>query len=773
MQGLSNRAARLLAIASMLLIASCQSNDPFGCYQAFEDGAYEQASSNCAEAYKRTGEIEYAHTAASASYEIGSISVLENWIKRLSGTSAEIGLWTLLARDHFSKGEYSESDQAYQNDFEIQKKANDYAGAATSLYGRAYTAWEQADYHKTLEFAAESFEFAVTADDQSQQINALYMLFSAFEDLGYHDSAEEVLQLIKVRIPEDDHAQQVYYLVNEGALRLRQERMSLARKSLEDSLELASVNGDSRTLRSIYMNLIEANLSLGDIGAAESSMTEALAYVVADSATPTALLLYQALIHGAKKEYEKSIEVLQSALRNDDITLYWKWQIFYEIGLMAEALDKKPLLLSSHKRAIIELENFRDTLQTSELRASVIEQQRQPYEALFEYYAEKNEAKSALDVFEKAKARAFLDAYVQALDELPKPHSMEAGFQEASNANEVLNDLLPVMSSSSITYPQQANDLIKALDGRNVLAYFYAKKELWVLGVSEDSVKIKRVYSNTDDLNQLIGQFSGQINDSALATTLGEILLPKEIIDSQSERLYIIPDENLEGMPFAALKIDGKFLAETHVISYMPSINGLLQMENRSGNQSTTEPVVIGDPHNDLPNAREEAKEIAHILRVSPVLGDIATDQVFYQSQHSAALHVATHSGFKANGPWLSLSNNEITSIDIFNNKIAPRLVTLASCASAGNEGHGLWGALPAAFLAAGSKAVLASLWTVDDESVRDFMNEFYLQDALLDPAKALAEAQRNAIKLNKPVKDWSSFVLLGTNSAFNMGEIL
>ncbi|HEX3129288.1 MAG TPA: CHAT domain-containing protein, partial [Thermoanaerobaculia bacterium] len=60
-------------------------------------------------------------------------------------------------------------------------------------------------------------------------------------------------------------------------------------------------------------------------------------------------------------------------------------------------------------------------------------------------------------------------------------------------------------------------------------------------------------------------------------------------------------------------------------------------------------------------------------------------------------------------------------------------------------------------------RAVLASLWSVEDEPARRFVLRFYAEGGLRDPAPALARAQRAAIAAGEPPSAWAPFVLVAT----------
>ena len=105
---------------------------------------------------------------------------------------------------------------------------------------------------------------------------------------------------------------------------------------------------------------------------------------------------------------------------------------------------------------------------------------------------------------------------------------------------------------------------------------------------------------------------------------------------------------------------------------------------------------------------------------------------------------------------------------DIYNSDLSSELVVLSACQTALGEdvnGEGLVG-LNHAFMSAGARSVVASLWKVDDRATAALMDKFY--DAMfqkgMSPAAALRSAKREMMR-DKQWNDpyfWAGFVLQG-----------
>jgi CHAT domain-containing protein len=108
------------------------------------------------------------------------------------------------------------------------------------------------------------------------------------------------------------------------------------------------------------------------------------------------------------------------------------------------------------------------------------------------------------------------------------------------------------------------------------------------------------------------------------------------------------------------------------------------------------------------------------------------------------------------------LADGLLASGEIVDRGIAADVVVLASCASADPLDRDELGPLANAFLAAGSSAVVATQWSVEDVIARRFVEGFYAAGGARSPIRAVAAAQRRLLDERVPVAAWSMFVVVG-----------
>jgi CHAT domain-containing protein len=182
-------------------------------------------------------------------------------------------------------------------------------------------------------------------------------------------------------------------------------------------------------------------------------------------------------------------------------------------------------------------------------------------------------------------------------------------------------------------------------------------------------------------------------------------------------------------------------------------------------------PVVVGNPTGDLGSAEFEAREVGKALGVKPLLGEEAElQEVIPRLSDAPIIHIAAHAEFVPSSPLdsgIMLADGVLTARDAMVVDIAPDLLVLSACQT--GTAHGVTGEelanMAHAFLAAGSRSMLVSLWDVDDETTAQLMTSFYrMRREGLDKAAALKSAM-DSVCSDHEYSDpyyWAGFVLLG-----------
>jgi CHAT domain-containing protein len=259
------------------------------------------------------------------------------------------------------------------------------------------------------------------------------------------------------------------------------------------------------------------------------------------------------------------------------------------------------------------------------------------------------------------------------------------------------------------------------------------------------------------------------------------LLAPARAHLERYPRLVIVPDAGLHYLPFQALHDGTRYLAESHVVSYTPSLTALdFCRQLRPGSQGRML-VMAYSVGGRLPAVVAEARAIAPLFPEATLCcEEEARRPVLVEgSGEYEVVHLATHSRFRADSPLFSsleLADEPLWVYDVYNLRLRASLVTLSACDTGQGRlrGQELLG-LTRGFLAAGAASVLVSLWAVDDRSTAALMRAFYgrLQSGL-NRAGALQAAQESMLRSDtlawRHPAHWAAFCLVGADGRSGQG---
>lgn len=266
-------------------------------------------------------------------------------------------------------------------------------------------------------------------------------------------------------------------------------------------------------------------------------------------------------------------------------------------------------------------------------------------------------------------------------------------------------------------------------------------------------------------------------------------VIPRHIWDGITE-LVVVPDSTLLRLPFEMLTVLGQAepIGACLDVCYLPSVMVGVGMcaapPRRAAPQSFVgfaEPAGVDLP---LPLSGREVSEVAAMIG-----GDArahraaAADKLTVHETASTAriVHFATHAviddrtpmesylqlsapseALRTNRPYL---DDRLRAREIIRWKLAADLVVCSACRSADGRwraGEGVLG-LTRAFLVAGARAVVASLWPVPDDRAYAFMQCFYRHyTSGMNVAASLHLARRDVRSEHPDPYDWAGFVVVG-----------
>lgn len=318
-------------------------------------------------------------------------------------------------------------------------------------------------------------------------------------------------------------------------------------------------------------------------------------------------------------------------------------------------------------------------------------------------------------------------------------------------------------------------------DGAEIVYYYLRDTAVILLHIGPHSIHVRNVFLPRFALREKVkGLLDSMSKQSVafrtdLANQLFLFLIQPVLQWVHSDHLILIPQGELEGLPFQALQdpANGIFAGERFQISYAPSAAILLRLKKQR-NLAGGSLLAAANP--SLPGAQAEIKNIASLY---PAHQKVWIDKLILKSEFEQRtgsydiVHLAVHGEF-GDEPLLSHVNlaadgngdGNLNAAEMFGLSLEHvRLIALSACETGrvrttrANEIQGIQQAL----LFAGAQSLLVSAWKVEDFSTSEWMKVFYREAQSKSPAEAARQAIREL--RSKPAyrhpHDWAPFLLI------------
>lgn len=749
----------LLALSALASVGCKKGGE--ACASLDAERAPERALAVCRGEAERAGaQGDAVRQARAAVAVVNALTALKDdagviaWAARVGDLPGAAKVWRRAAQAHERREEPQAMKAALRRSAALWEQAAQPGEGAYDLHLLRQQLFAEGQLLPALELARRERQLALTSDDAVMRWASFQGLFALLDEIGDYAGAKALLREQQARTDPKDTPSMRSLRFCEGLMFFREGRLELAKLAYRDALAMVDPETPAEELRPDYYNLVEIEVLLGDLAAAEQHLAAAVASLTAeaDVNARSARAFFTALVALAKGEPGAAEAALAPALAPAPApapAAFWAWQLEELFGKVLEAQGKGEQALAAYRRSIVVIEAMRRELAVDALQVALRERKRAPYEAAFELLARRGEVAAAMQVARAMWQRGFVESF-----------DVPAG--EGDGSSDAAAARLRGLSSLA---PQLAGEAPGQAPGRSadVLAFVEARGALWRYQRRGGEPTLERLALAAAEARQLVSALRANPDDAATAGRLAEALLPAPRRPLSGERtlpLAVIADASLAGLPFAALRRGGRFLVEERTLVYWPSLEHVGRADPAAA--AAPGPVAVLAPSSGLAAARQEALELSAGLGATPRLGDAATIAALKDSSAAQLLHLAAHGGLSPGGAFVRLADGEVTATDIVTWKVAPRVVVLASCASGARPSGSMWGALGGAFLAAGSEAVVATLWSVEDAATAALVRGFYAAGGARDPAAALAEAQRRAIAAGVSPRQWAAFVTLG-----------
>lgn len=266
--------------------------------------------------------------------------------------------------------------------------------------------------------------------------------------------------------------------------------------------------------------------------------------------------------------------------------------------------------------------------------------------------------------------------------------------------------------------------------------------------------------------------------EEALASSLHNLFGPvadllREEHAAGRRHLVIVPHAGLHFAPLHLLYLDGRPLAETWAVTYLPNVALLEREVITRADAGTLASVGIGFTDGRLPpipEAVEEARAVAAEFGTTALIDEDATEEAVFAALGTARLfHIATHGEHNVAAPAfqsLHVADERVSAHELLRLDLSGLdLVTLSACETAlgrFDAADNLRG-IPASLLLRGASAIVGTLWPVETRTSQDFFTTLYRQlrrgSSRLD---AFTQAQRQTRAAHPQYRDWGAFYYTG-----------
>ena len=674
----------------------------------------------------------------------------------LGDRSGEGRAYGSLGIAHRSLGDFKTAIDYHKRHLQIAKELGDRSGEGHAYRNFGNSFCSLGDLKKAMDYYERDLKIAKELGDRSAEGNAYGNLGTGHFILGdfktaidYHECHLKIAKELGARSGEGS----AYGSLGKAHHSLGDFKTAI--DYLERHLKITKELGDRSGEGKAYGNLGVAHRSLGDL--------------------KIAIGYHELLLKTAQELNDKFSEGLACL----------------NLGSDFECLDQVPVAIEYYQLGITLLNDIRDRLQLNdELKISLRNQYQRAYASLWRLMLADGKVREALLSAEQGRAQGLRD--LMALN-----YSLEVNCFKSVKENGTICELFSSLALNTIFMAIGENELIfwvcqkgkevelrrKRIISQDEINTFF-RSLVTKIGARDYVDCEDRSLPLTGDKRLTVerapqdGRQTKNLNDEqrALSTLYDTIIGPIQDLFSGCE-LIVIPEGHLCLAPFAAFKSpDSKYLCESFRIRVAPSLTCLKMISDCPENYHRKSGVLlVGDPLvknlEPLPCAREEVNMIGKMVGSTPLVGRHATkDEVLRRLGSVALVHIAAHGSMETGGIALAPKSGEekviLTMKDVKQVQLRARLVVLSCCHSAHGEikAEGVVG-IARAFLGAGARSVLVSLWAIDDKATLEFMRNFYHH---LVERKSASEALNQAMNCMREsqefsaVAHWAPFVLIG-----------
>ena len=726
--------------------------------------------------------------------------------KTNSNRKEEEDTYKKLGKDNFSLSDFQKAINYHNQSLSIAKEVGDRVGEgrAYSNLGNAYRSLGK--FQEAMNYHNQDLSISQEVGDRAGEGRAYGNLGNAYQSLGkfqeainYHNKDLSIAQEVGDRAGEG----RAYGSLGNAYFGL--DNFEKAWKYYNKVLSVVKEVGDRAGVGRTYGNLGSVHRSLGNFQQAIDYQEKSLSIAkeVRDRSGEGVAYCKLGRAYWSLEEFQQAIDCLRQyrSIAEEVGNKFHEGDAYCRLGSCLLELGCWNEALFHFITSVEILDAIRDSCISEDvLKISFRNLCKQAYSCLWQVLVMLQLTDEALYAAEKGRAQALVDA-------LKINYGLTSLSLKSNESEEELTIILKKISVSTVFVAVQ-KETINMWVLRKERKAIFRQADLKVESGHEDyfavllETTLKNIRAGVDvrcENRSLDERKDNQTSSTEKDDQTSE--LSHDTIDCfkplynavigpiedllDGDELIVVPDGALSLAPWAAL-------SESLRIRTVPSLTSLkFIIDSPDEYHCKSGALLVGDPclkkvtnkwgnpiYDELTYAKKEVEMIGEILKCEPLTGEAATKQEVLRRIGSVALvHIAAH-GSKETGAialapdprWESTNSEEeeylLKFSDVQAVKLRARLVVLSCCHSGQGEvsSEGVVG-IARAFLFAGARSVVASLWAIDDEATMEFMKSFYQH---LRGGESTSTALQRAMKYLRDSdnfsapKYWAPFVLIG-----------
>jgi CHAT domain-containing protein len=661
------------------------------------------------------------------------------------------------------------SEVLFKRAFQVAQHYDQAFLASKALGNLGMLQMQQYHFADAVDLFNASLEEARRVDSQASIVKTTINLGWAYRRMGDLDRASELFQLAERKAEQLGMlTDQTLVVMSLAMIRFIQHDFSAAEREYQQALRLARLVNNPQQLAFCLVDLAQTEIEENEIDLAEKHNNEALQLErsLKDYDTELYSLVNEAQIASLRADDLSAEALLEKVIRDARANVEVE-VLALSISARIETQLKHNEAARMHFNAALQsLERERKSLGRDELKLPYPTNAKDTYSDYIQFLVSQSMPDEAFRVAELQRARTLTDGL---------------GFNDSNS--QTFNAAQAEGAALRLRHP--------------ILSYWIGTKASYLWIVLPDHTQLF-VLPGEDRIRPLVERYRAHLvgalggNDLADAdgSELYRILIgPVEHWIKPQSEVTIISDGPLCGLNFETLVVKAPtphYWIEDVSITNASSAFLLAVGSHARALHPLAAPqnlLLIGNPESPpnyppLSHAGEEISLISEHFRKDQetvLSGKEATPAAYFKAKpaHYGLIHFVAHGTASRISPLDSAvvlsqdgSSYNLYARDIAANRLHADLVTISACDSAGSRiysSEGLVG-LSWAFLRAGARRVIASLWEVNDASTPKLMDHLYSAiTAGEEPAVALRNAKLSLLHsqtvYSRPFY-WAPFVL-------------